>query len=142
VGGKLASDPGALPAVAGACPSREDVFALGTDFAVWEWAAGAWHKIGGKSAAAPAAAQLLPGGETDLFVRGTDNALWMNTRAAGATAWAGWRRAGGILTSAPVATFFPVSPATRVVVVLGADGNLWQGRNPVGSATWTWTQVP
>ncbi len=142
VGGQLASDPGALPAVAGACPGREDVFALGTDFAVWERAAGAWHKIGGKSTVAPAAAQVLPGGETDLFVRGTDNALWMNTRAPGATAWAGWHRVGGILTSAPVATFFPVSPATRVVVALGKDGNLWQGRNRIGSATWIWTQVP
>lgn len=142
VGGALASDPGALPAVAGVCPNREDVFALGTDFAVWERVAGAWHRIGGRSSVAPTAVQVLPGGETDLFVRGTDNALWMNTRAPGATGWVGWHRVGGVLSSAPVATIFPASPRTRVVLALGSDGNLWQGRNLIGSPTWTWTQVP
>ena len=143
LGGALASDPGALPALAGGCPSSEDVFALGTDRAVWEFSGHVWRRVGGKSTVAPTAVQL-PSGETDLFVRGTNNTLYMNARAPGGTTWAGWHQTGGILhSSAPVATVFPSSPETRAVFALGADdGNLWRGQNPVGSTTWIWTQVP
>ncbi len=141
LGGALASDPSALSPYGGGCPTREDVFALGTDLAVWERVGGAWQRVGGRSAVAPAAVQLT-GGETNLFVRGTDNALWMNTRPSGSTSWAGWQRIGGVLTSAPAATALRTAPQTRVVLVLGSDGNLWQARNRVGTSTWTWTQAP
>jgi hypothetical protein len=140
LGGRLASAPAGLPTVATTCPPVQDVFALGTDHAVWEFT-GRWRQVGGRSDSAPAAVRL-PSGETDLFVRGTDNALWMNTRAPGATAWQGWHRAGGALTSAPTAGVFPFSPLTRSVLALGSDGNLWHGRNVVGTSTWMWTQVP
>ena len=139
-GGVLASSPAGLPTVATNCPPRLDVFALGTDHAIWEFTGG-WHRVGGRSTVAPAAVRL-PSGETDLFARGTDNALWMNVRASGATAWRGWHRVGGILTSAPVAGVFPLSPLTRSVLALGADGSLWHGRNVVGTGTWVWAQVP
>jgi hypothetical protein len=141
LGGALTSDPGALPALAGSCPAREDVFGLGTDRAVWEFSGGVWRSVGGRSTVAPAAVRL-PSGETDLFVRGTDNTLYMNTRAPGAATWAGWHKIGGVLSSAPVATIFPSSPQTRAVFALGTDGNLWRGQNRVGNTTWSWTQVP
>ena len=80
-----------------------------------------------------------PNGEIDLFARGTDNALWMNVRAFGATAWQGWHRVGGYLISAPTAGMFQ---GARIVQALGGDGALWQGRNRVGTSTWVWTQVP
>ena len=141
-GGRLASPPAALPAVAGKCPSGLDVFALGTDHAVWEFT-GAWHRVGGKSTVAPAAVRL-PSGETDLFARGTDNALWMNVRASGAATWQGWHRIGGILTSAPAAAMWPFqfAPRARSVLALGSDGNLWIPHNAVGTSTWDWAQVP
>jgi len=66
----------------------------------------------------------------------------MNVRGPGATAWQGWHRAGGFLTSAPAAGVFPYSPRTRSVLALGGDGALWHGRNVVGTSTWVWTQVP
>ncbi len=139
-GGRLASPPAGLPTVATNCPPSLDVFALGADQAVWEFT-GAWHSAGGKSTVAPAAVRL-PNGETDLFARGTDNALWMNLRAPGATSWPGWHRAGGLLTSAPAAGVFPFSPLSRSVLALGGDGALWHGGNVVGTSTWVWTQVP
>jgi hypothetical protein len=139
LGGVLASDPSAVPAVNGACTTRQDVFALGADHAVWEWT-GAWRRVGGKSTVSPAAVRLA-NGQTNLFVRGTDAALWMSTRAAGGSTWSAFHRVGGVLTSAPTATVFPVSPQTRAVFALGRDGNLWRGTNPVGSSVWTWTQV-
>jgi hypothetical protein len=143
LGGRLASPPASLPTVGTACPLVRDlnVFALGTDHAVWEWTAmsSRWQRVGGRSDAAPAAL-WSPVAGTDLFVRGTDNALWMNT--SGGTTWQGWHRVGGVLTSAPTAGVFPFSPLTRSVLALGGDGNLWQGRNAVGTSTWVWTQVP
>lgn len=141
-GGHLASPPAALPAVGGKCPRRLDVFALGTDHAVWEFT-GTWHRVGGKSGGAPAAVRL-PSGETDLFVRGTDNALWMNVRAPGAAAWRGWHRIGGFLTSAPTATIWPSSFLGRVrtVLALGRNGNLQAARNTIGTSIWHWKQVP
>jgi hypothetical protein len=141
LGGVLASDPWAVPAVNGACTSRQDVFALGRDRAVWEWVGGTWRRVGGVSTVAPAAVTLASG-QTDLFARGTDAALWMSTRAAGGSTWSAFHRVGGVLTSPLAATIFPVSPQTRAVFGLGADGNLWRGTNVVGSSAWTWTQVP
>jgi hypothetical protein len=141
LGGVLASDPGAVPAIGGQCPVGEDVFVLGKDLAVWEFTGGAFRRVGGRSHSAPAVVRLRSG-ETDLFVRGNDSALWMNSRASTAAPWAGWRRIGGRITSAPVANVFPSSPASRVIFALGADGDLWRGRNTVGTATWTWDEVP
>jgi hypothetical protein len=133
--------------VATVCPytyQTGDVFALGTDHAVWDYN-GRWHSLGFKSTVAPAVAQLTTG-ETDLFARGTDNALWMNVRAPGAAAWQGWHRVGGYLTSAPAAASssgdYGPPPEFRTVLALGGDGALWQGRNRVGTSTWAWTQVP
>ncbi len=141
-GGHLASAPAALPAIAGKCPGRLDVFALGTDHAIWEFT-GAWHRVGGESGRAPAAVRL-PGGETDLFIRGTDKALWMNVRAPGAKAWKGWRRVGGYLTSPPAAVMWPFSflGKSRTILALGRDGNLRIAHNFLGSRTWAWGQVP
>jgi hypothetical protein len=139
-GGGLASSPAGLPTVATNCPASLDIFALGADQAVWEFTGG-WHRVGGKSTVAPSAVRL-PSGETDLFARGTDRALWMSARGPGGSAWSGWRRAGGILTSAPAAGVFPSSPLTRSVLALGADGALWHGGNVAGTSAWAWTQVP
>jgi hypothetical protein len=141
LGGVLGSDPAVAPSRGGQCPVREDVFVLGTDLAVWEFAGGAFQRVGGRSPSAPAAVELRSG-ETDLFVRGADGALWMNSRAAIAAPWAGWHRVGGRITSPPVATVFPASPPTRTIFALGADGDLWRGRNVVGTTTWAWDEVP
>ena len=141
VGGALSSSPSAVPATNGQCTSRADVFALGADGAVWEHLAGSWRRLGGASVSAPAALRL-PGGQTDVFVRGTDDALWQNIRPASGTAWSGWRRIGGRLTSAPTAAVLPVTPTARAVYALGGNGSLYQGRNVVGTGTWSWTPVP
>ena len=137
LGGKLLSDPAAVPAVAGFYPPRRDVFAIGRDSAVWEYTTG-WHLVGGRSAVAPTAVQL-PTGQTDLFVRGTDNALWMTTRASATAAFGAWQRIGGILTSAPTVTIFP-STSLRLYA-LGKDGNLWMAVHALSGGPWTWTQL-
>ena len=149
IGGTLASAPSATPASAFlGCPSRENVFALGTDGAVWEWAGTAWHRVGGRSTVAPAAIELFTG-ETSLFVRGTDDALWMSKRDPGMSTWGAWQRIGGVLTSSPVVTFTQTGssespgPGTRHVFALGADGNLWSIDNQGDGSSWgRWAQIP
>jgi hypothetical protein len=141
-GGNLLSDPAAVAAFGGTCaPAPEDVFALGTDHAVWERTLGHWVRVGGRSTVAPTATAVIDG-STDLFVRGTDNAAWMTTRPFGSTAWGPWHKVGGSFTSSLTAAI-DVGPSStsRVVLGLGTDGNVWRGRNVIGTSTWSWSQV-
>ena len=137
IGGRLTSSPSAVPAVAGQCTARHDVFVLGTDRAVWEHLADGWHPVGGRSGSAPAGLRLA-NGQTEVFVRGTDGALWQSVRAPGSSTWSRWRRMGGLLSSAPTATVLPASPLTRAIYALGRDGRLYEGDNVVGTSTWHW----
>ena len=141
LGGILASNPSAVPAVNGQCTARHDVFALGTDHAVWEHLVTGWRRVGGRSSSAPAGLRLA-NGQTEVFVRGTDNALWQSVRASGSNAWSRWRRIGGLLSSAPTVTVFPAIPQTRTIYALGANAGLYEGRNVVGTSAWTFTPVP
>jgi len=79
-----------LPAVAGTCPSREDIFVAGARSDVWEYTNGSFRRVSGLTTLAPAAVEL-PNGETDLFARGTssDRALWMNRRPSPSAPWSG-----------------------------------------------------
>ena len=140
VGGRLLSDPTGTVVAAGGCSVGPGVFALGTDAAVWQWNASTWRRVGGRSTVAPAAV-VLASGETDVFVRGTDNALWRASRARGST-HCSWQRIGGALTSAPTVALFPSGPETTDVYAMGADSNVWEIRHVTGTSTWTWRQVP
>ena len=137
LGGLLSSSPSAVPAVNGQCTARHDVFALGADHAVWEHLSNGWHRVGGRSDSAPAGLRLA-NGQTEVFVRGTDGALWQSVRAPGSSTWSRWQRIGGLLSSAPTATVFPATPQTRTIYALGSNGRLYEGRNVVGTSTWSW----
>ena len=70
----------------------------------------------------------------DVFVQGTDHALWYNHWDG--TTWS-WKSLGGILTSSPAAT----SPSSGVidVFVRGSDGVLWE---KTYNGAWSgWTSV-
>jgi peroxiredoxin len=59
-------------------------------------------------------------GRVDLFVQGTDGALW---HKGGTGTWSGWQSLGGKLTSSPAAT----SPGNNLIDVFarGTDGAVW-----------------
>jgi hypothetical protein len=82
-----------------------------------------WSSLGGQlaSGTGPAADARGPN-SLDVFVQGTDNALWY-THWNGAT-WSAWKSLGGTLTSSPAAT----SPGngTIDVFVRGTDNGLWE----------------
>jgi peptidoglycan/xylan/chitin deacetylase (PgdA/CDA1 family) len=119
LGGRLSTGP------AGASPGsgRVDVYVAGTDHAVWrrtrsagQWSG--WQSLGGLTYTAPAATANPQGGEAWVFVRGTNNMLYLNTTAA----TTGWRSLGGVLIDAPAAA----STTGRAdVVVRGTDNALF-----------------
>ncbi|MDF1505122.1 matrixin family metalloprotease [Roseisolibacter sp. H3M3-2] len=67
----------------------------------------------------------------DVFVRGTDNALWHKWFAGG---WSGWESLGGVLTSGPSAVSWG---ANRIdVVVRGTDNACWHKAWAPGWTGW------
>ncbi|GAA3643480.1 hypothetical protein GCM10022236_52690 [Microlunatus ginsengisoli] len=60
----------------------------------------AWESLGGVLTSQPAVSSWAPR-RLDVFVRGTDNALWH--RWYDSNAWSGWESLGGDLASAPAA---------------------------------------
>src|SRR3569833_2919476 len=59
-----------------------------------------FENLGGTATSAPAVASWADG-RLDVFVRGTDSALWHRWYSGG---WSGWENLGGTLTSAPAVT--------------------------------------
>jgi peptidoglycan hydrolase-like protein with peptidoglycan-binding domain len=68
----------------------------------------------------------------DLFVRGTDNALWHKWWAPG---WSGWESLGGVLTSGASATSW--GPNRIDVVVRGTDNACWHKAWAPGWTGWS-----
>jgi len=75
----------------------------------------------------------------DLFVRGTDNALWWAHDANGQ--WSAWQSLGGKLTADPAAVYLP-DVGEMHVFVRGTDGALWWKFTWNGGASWSaWSKV-
>ena len=78
-----------------------------------------WESLGGILTSGPGVCSWASG-RLDVFVRGTDNALWHKWYSNG---WSGWESLGGILTSDPVAVSW--SSGRIDVFVRGTDNALW-----------------
>jgi hypothetical protein len=94
-----------------------------------------WSSLGGVLTSSPAASSW-GAGTSDVFVRGTDNALWH--RHFDGTTWGGWESLGGILTADPAA----VSSAANLidVFVRGTDNAIWHRRFN-GSSWSAWDSI-
>jgi hypothetical protein len=92
------------PALASSGADRLDLFAVGTDGALWHRAGSVngpwngWESLGGVLTASPAA-MSFGSNSMDVYGRGTDNQLWRITRTG--TSWSSWSLVGGQLTSGP-----------------------------------------
>src|SRR5262249_56052520 len=78
-----------------------------------------WESLGGVLTSGPAVCSWSSG-RLDVFVRGTDNALWHKWFSNG---WSGWESLGGVLTSDPAAVSW--GPNRIDVFVRGTDNALW-----------------
>jgi len=76
-----------------------------------------WTSLGKKILGQPAAYGST-GGRIDVFVRGTDDAVWRNAFVNGG--WGRWTSLGGHVTDAPTVAF--TSPSVWTVVARGAYG--------------------
>src|SRR5215472_4147435 len=87
--------------------------------------------LGGSFTSSPAVASWGPN-RLDVFMRGTDNALWHKWWDG--TSWSIWEDLGGVLTSAPAAVSW--GPNRLDVFVRGSDDALyhrwWNG------SSWSW----
>jgi hypothetical protein len=90
-----------------------------------------WTSVGG-IATSVSAVSSWGSSRLDLFVRGTDNALWH--RSWDGTAWSVWDSLGGILTSDPSAVSQGVNSID--VFVRGTDNAIWH--RSWNGTTWTW----
>jgi hypothetical protein len=79
-----------------------------------------WTSLGGSATSGPASSSWGPG-RLDIFVRGTDNALWHRVSTGGL--WGLWESLGGVLASDPGAVSW--GPNRLDVFVRGTDNGLY-----------------
>ncbi len=127
-GRQVINTPGPVgtPAVASWGNGRIDLFARGTDDALWhKWYDGTWHgweNLGGYLTSDPAAVSWGPG-EIHVVARGGDNRLWFQYfhQAAG---WSGWAPvpASPVVTAAPSISSW--GPGRLDIFGLATDGTI------------------
>ena len=78
-----------------------------------------WESLGGVLTSGPGVCSW-GAGRLDLFVRGTNNAMWHKWFQNG---WSGWESLGGVLTSDPAAACW--GPNRIDTFVRGTDNALW-----------------
>ena len=81
-----------------------------------------WQSLGGVLTSDPATVSWGDG-RTDVFVRGTDNALWHKWFNG---TWSGWESLGGVLSSGPDVSSWAAGHLD--VFARGSDNALWQKR--------------
>jgi hypothetical protein len=106
-------------------PNRMDVFAKGTNHALWHrwWdgsAWGGWESLGGVLTSPPAAVAWGPN-RLDIFALGQNHGLWH--RWWNGSSWGGWESLGGVLTTQPHAVAW--GPNRLDVFGIGLDTALW-----------------
>jgi len=138
LGGTLIGGPRA-----GANGTTIDVYVVGTDKAIWyqttttgsrsgssSWSG--WASAGGTATSDPGT--VRPSGtESNVTVRGTDNAVWHRQSLSGV--WQAWESVGGTATSAP--SIGSWGPGRLDYVVEGTDSALWH-RSETGGVFSGW----
>ena len=90
-----------------------------------------WSTVGGTATSGPAISSWATG-RLDVFVRGTDLALWH--RSWNGATWSAWESLGGILTSDPSAVSQGANGID--VFVRGTDNAIWH--RSLNGSWWTW----
>jgi acylphosphatase len=125
MGGKITTPP----VVQNNLDGRLEVFARGTDNALWHiwqtapnngWSG--WASMGGIITSVPSVGRNLDG-RLEVFARGTDGALWHIWQTAPNNGWSAWASLGGVITSDPVVG--RNRDGRLEVFARGTDGAIW-----------------
>jgi hypothetical protein len=81
-----------------------------------------WSYLGGSIAGVPSAARNADG-RIEVFVRGTDNALYHIWQTSPGGAWSGYGELGGFLDNSPVSVLDAFNQLQAFVG--GSDSSLW-----------------
>jgi hypothetical protein len=95
--------------------------------------------VGTKGLAAAVLAPIVRPDELELFVRGTDGRIYINTLTG--TSWSGWTEVpgGGITTHGPAATAF----GYLYLYVRGVGGGVFENVHAADTGAWSgWTELP
>jgi hypothetical protein len=129
IGGRVTT----APAVAN---TLTEVYAAGTDHAVWANAGRGWSRIGGRTYSAPAAGYIPQSNGGFILIRGTDSALWANGIGGGGST--GWRKMGSkLIIDNPTAAGTRVPTPHMIAAVIGTDHAVWTAIYPVGNGSWS-----
>jgi hypothetical protein len=133
----LSVAPAATAHVAANLDGRLDAFVSGLDRGLWHryqmtantvdnWSiasGGGWSPLAGTLNSSVTVGRNHSG-RLEVFIRGTDNALWHRAQgAAGSATWGGWSSLGGVLTSDP--TVAANADGRLEVFARGTDNGLW-----------------
>ncbi|KAF2813887.1 fucose-specific lectin [Mytilinidion resinicola] len=138
------------PAIVSWGPNRLDVFAIGSDGAMWRkawggnnptgWDVEDWYSLGGKFSTPPAVAARMPR-RLDVVALGTDNQLY---HISWQENWSNWEPLGGPFRGTP--TIVSWGKDRLDIFVLGTDyvvwhkawtGNAWSDwESPGGDMKW------
>jgi hypothetical protein len=101
-----------------------DYFAVDSSGTVWHEGCSTWDSLGGVSTSSPAAICWNDPNtyRSDVFVRGSDGALWHKDYQNG---WSKWESLGGQLASGTGPAVSSWSAGRLDVFVQGTDGALW-----------------
>jgi beta-N-acetylhexosaminidase len=139
LGGTVTAPPG----IAAEAGGEVAVAVRGTDHAIYvaiySPATGRWGgftRIGGTALDDPVGATFTPSGDLDVFVTGTNSAVYVNTLHDGS--WSGWQSLGGTAVGGPDAVTIPGGPVQ--VFAQGEAGAAYV--NTYSGTTWSgWVSI-
>jgi hypothetical protein len=107
-----------------------------------------WAQVGSATGIANGTpAVLLNGADVFVYVRGTNNVMWLARFTAGTHTWSAWDNAGGAppggVLGSPAA-FVYINPGftQHLVFVRGTNGHIWQNGRFVNGGMWgTWFDI-
>jgi hypothetical protein len=136
LGGQLTNDP----AVAANADGRLEIFARGTDNALWHiwdsdlgWSR--WESLGGFLAGNVAVGRNADGRLEVFALSDLDNSLWHNWQTSAGGDWSGWKSLGGVLVGK-----FAVgtnADGRLEVFVRGTDNALWHNWQTSPNGGWS-----
>lgn len=143
----MQADPTLQPTIVSRGVNSLDIFALGTDHALYylswngsSW--GQWQSLGGYLLYGHVAALPMSASQLEVYGIGSDGGLYRQVFYADGGrchcgAWSGWEYVGGsLIHSAP--TVVAWSGGNRTVCLLGGDNALWCADGFGTPTTWGW----